>query len=265
MNDIPAKLAKKNAQHLWSSCLPTVFRKSFEAEAAVWSKKSMAEWDDEWLLQRSPMQSLIIRLAEELDTEDWTPLLSSCEQSLLLFYVLRLQWAALHLELMSDETRVPARLKDFWLWAMTVKPDESWMDWTVRLKGVRCPWGYAQPIDYKEVLDYNPEWLVRLEEAISKQVNAAGIVHVKQVTEAQEQLADAWVLAWIDGEGYPLNDEICQIIWPRVRAVRLLLRSSKLYNMFPFDGHAPSAAKVLLVDQRSDLRRLLNKVDSETN
>jgi hypothetical protein len=142
---IPAKLAKANASLFWDGCLPSELRERFEAVASVWSKKSTAEWDEEWSLQREPMQKLVDKLAGWMDIEEWELALQPVGESLLLFYVLRVQRAAIRLGLAKDEDMVPAEATVFWQSMMDVDPRDHWILWTAGIHGGHFLWRYVEP------------------------------------------------------------------------------------------------------------------------
>ena len=124
-----AKHAKEMVRNLWPIFVPIGLLGRIEAAREAWSKKSPAEWDEEWQLQREPMRELVRDLEGWMAMTDWTMPLQGCSDTLLLFYTLRILRAGRDLESLPDEQFVPGELVPFWRWTMRVRPQENWTEW----------------------------------------------------------------------------------------------------------------------------------------
>jgi hypothetical protein len=135
MNDdvlvLPAKSLKEMLPQLLPVWLPDGLRDGFFSTAKIWRQKPADEWTAEWDRRQQPMQALVDKLAGWMNIEDWELPLSACEDTLLLFHVLRLQSMVIRVLHLSDDQFVPGELDQLWHWLLDLRQGEHWIIHTV--------------------------------------------------------------------------------------------------------------------------------------
>jgi len=156
---IEARSAKETLElflQTWEYYFPPSMRARFEQCAAAFEMRDQVYWIDRAKTKTPQIAEALRKLGEWADIPDSELLMSSWDDEVFFFYVLRTQFLVARLAAKPNDM-VPGHFDAFWKWAMTLSKDEPWMLFPVMTKDAlktapfKPPiWRIPYPIDYPE-------------------------------------------------------------------------------------------------------------------
>jgi hypothetical protein len=105
---------------------PASLRERFERVAASFEQKDQMHWIETARAKKGEIADAFRKLGQWSDMEDSELLMSSWDDEVFFFYVLRTQFVFSRIAAKPDDM-IPGTLAGFWAWAMTPSEDEMWM------------------------------------------------------------------------------------------------------------------------------------------
>ena len=150
---IPASAAQAWFAESLNDFLPKRLRARFDAQALFFAAKPPEFWNDRFAARRTELKGKLLELESWMSERSCELFLSTFDDELLLFYVLKVQAAAVAIAAARPNEPVPADFHRMWLWALDIQPDEGWFAYTIptqwklrELRVIPAIWSIPLPV-----------------------------------------------------------------------------------------------------------------------
>ena len=126
----PAKLVRGMVSKLLHWFLPDSQQHRFSEIGERYSYLDSHGWEKAFQMTKPKLQESLRTLKGWVSRPETDELMDSWDDEVMFFYVLHFQRAWINMHRFSDDQLIPGSWNDFWEWAMVVRDDESWLDYT---------------------------------------------------------------------------------------------------------------------------------------